>query len=64
MMILFERFVWRTDIFCLQVLVEGRKDSVTSLFYLLHFTLNTTPPPGRISLPNRAADVAIVSSGE
>ena len=27
--------------------------------YLLHFTLNTTPPPGRVSSPNRAAAVAI-----
>ena len=32
--------------------------------YLLHFTLNTTPPPGRVSSPNRAAAVAIASSGE
>ena len=32
--------------------------------YLLHFTLNTTPPPSRVSPPNRAAAVAIASSGE
>ena len=32
--------------------------------YLLHFTLNTTPPPVRVSSPNRAAAVAIASSGE
>ena len=32
--------------------------------YLIHFTLNTTPPPGRVSSPNRAAAVAIASSGE
>ena len=34
------------------------------LNYLLHFTLNTTPPPARVSSPNRAAAVAIASSGE
>ena len=32
--------------------------------YLLHFTFNTTPPPASVSSPNRAAAVAIVSSGE
>ena len=32
--------------------------------YLLHLTLNTTPPPARVSSPNRAAAVAIASSGE
>ena len=32
--------------------------------YLLHFTLNTTPPPGRVYLPNFAAAVAITSSDE
>ena len=32
--------------------------------YFLHFTLNTTPPPGRVYSPNRAAVVAIASSGE
>ena len=32
--------------------------------YLLHFTLNTTPPPARVSSPNRAAAVSIASSGK
>ena len=32
--------------------------------YLLHFTLNTTPPPARVPSPNRAAAVAIASSGK
>ena len=32
--------------------------------YLLHFTLNTTPPPSRVSSPNRADAVAIASSGK
>ena len=34
------------------------------MIYLLHFTLNTTAPPARISSPNCSADVAIASSGE
>ena len=32
--------------------------------YLLHLTLNTKPPPARVSSPNRDAAVAIASSGE
>ena len=32
--------------------------------YLLHFTLNTTLPPGRVSSPNRDTSVDIASSGE
>ena len=32
--------------------------------YLLHFTLNTTPPPSRKPFPNHAAAVAMASLGK
>ena len=32
--------------------------------YLLHFSLNTTPPPARKPSPKHAAAVAITSSGK
>ena len=34
------------------------------LIYLLHFSLNTTPPPARKPSPKHAAAVVIASSGE
>ena len=37
---------------------------VLNMIYLLHFTLNTTPPPDHKPLPNHAAAVAMESSGK
>ena len=37
-------------------------NSVIEKKYLLRFTLNTTPPPDRVSSPNRDAAVAIAAS--
>ena len=45
-------------------IIQYKVHTIYCIVYLLHFTLNTTAPPGRVSSPNRAVAVAIASSGK